>query len=569
MSFPTKSLRQVFESVGRGPVVRLFFVLAGLLAVAGWYFAARQLVIAREAAATRVAAAIGEDHATRSRSLTSFVLIQSSLADDPITALRSSIPLMAALDPDLVTMAVVDADDEDITVRDESMLAASDHPIVDSARPVLATGEPFVGNVHFESAADAWVVQHAVPVRDRADVVVGAVVVEAPIRIPVSAAGIDLLGSRSHLEVTDAAGRVVASDVSWRVLDPSTELQFADDPGFGWSDPVPVQTSDGRLLVWVYLSPLVWALVAGRAVGLLLLAAFVVTAVRANTRELAREIESPLEEIADFVSSGDRGDARLDRLPITELDAIGQALNRDLDRIEEAKKRDTDRIDALMATQHELDQFAASVAHDLNQPLRGIRGFADVLASTEADCLTPDGRAGLERITAAAERMAERLASIRAFTKTTRLMGRLERLDLTEVVQEVVSELAETVRHDGSISVEPLGEVSGDRASLVRMFHNLLANSLTHRSPEREPEIRVTAERQAEMVVIRVADNGFGIPADQAESVFTPFTTSGSGMGMGLAIVSSIARKHGGSVRVERTGPEGTTMLIELPAPLE
>lgn len=214
----------------------------------------------------------------------------------------------------------------------------------------------------------------------------------------------------------------------------------------------------------------------------------------------------------------------------------------------------------------QLENFAGVVAHDLQNPITAIEGWAQVLADALEE-LDPEGRAGAVRALGHIQRAAGR---------GTQLIGdlldysvaRTSELHPVEVdLDQLVEQLAESatsadpargtcVEHAG------LGTVTADPVLLRQLFGNLLGNAVKYTPPGRAPRIQVAATRAAGRLQVTVTDNGVGIPPVQRSRVFEPFHRAHSddarftGTGLGLAICARAVERHGGSLEVA-DNPEG------------
>jgi light-regulated signal transduction histidine kinase (bacteriophytochrome) len=140
------------------------------------------------------------------------------------------------------------------------------------------------------------------------------------------------------------------------------------------------------------------------------------------------------------------------------------------------------------------------------------------------------------------------------------------------VVNAAARSLDEAVRGAGAtVTVGDLPAVMADPAQLEQVFANLISNAIKYRSPERPPEIGITARRLNGMVELAVRDNGIGIEAEYFDRIFEMFRRLHTrdryeGTGIGLAVVKRVVDRHGGTVRVESTPGEGSTFFFTLPA---
>jgi PAS domain S-box-containing protein len=219
----------------------------------------------------------------------------------------------------------------------------------------------------------------------------------------------------------------------------------------------------------------------------------------------------------------------------------------------------------------ELQQFAYAASHDLTEPLRTIRGFADLLANRHAESLPPDARTFLNYISDGTTRMNELLQALLRYARVGE--GAIERVpvDLREVVREVLDDLHATIRDRGAaVRVGDLPTVRGDRAQLRQVLHNLLANALKFTPRERVPEVEVSSRRGQEGWRVDVADRGIGIPPERAARAFELFARihpdgDYPGTGVGLALCAKIVERHAGRIWISPTPDGGTTVSFTLP----
>lgn len=237
--------------------------------------------------------------------------------------------------------------------------------------------------------------------------------------------------------------------------------------------------------------------------------------------------------------------------------------------------------DALRATQSELvrvssltaaGQMAASIAHEINQPLNAIvtNGSAGLrwLSNPEPDL--QEVRAAFERIVREGNRASQIIVGIRAMFKND---GREASLDLNRLVLEILTLLdLELRRNKILVRIELIPEplrVLADRAQLQQVIANLITNAMEAMNTvsDRARTLRVTsATSKTDGVLISVEDSGPGIDRENLRRIFNPFfTTKPQGMGMGLAICRSIIESHGGSLSASAAHPHGTVFRVVLP----
>ncbi|WP_425146052.1 ATP-binding protein [Deinococcus sp.] len=221
----------------------------------------------------------------------------------------------------------------------------------------------------------------------------------------------------------------------------------------------------------------------------------------------------------------------------------------------------------------ELEAFSYSVSHDLRTPLRHILGFADLFRKESGAGLSDKGQRYLKVITEAAGRMSTLIDDLLEFSRTSRTELRLSSVDLDELVESSIRDLAPDV---GERRVEwrvpPLAQVSGDPALLRQVFDNLLSNALKYTRTREQALIEVSARVVERELWIGVRDNGVGFDPEYADKLFGVFqrlhrSEEFEGTGIGLANVRRIVARHGGRVWAESGLPTspGATFWLALP----
>ncbi|HEY0022238.1 MAG TPA: response regulator [Longimicrobium sp.] len=215
--------------------------------------------------------------------------------------------------------------------------------------------------------------------------------------------------------------------------------------------------------------------------------------------------------------------------------------------------------------------LVAGVAHELNNPLSAVLGFAQMLL---LDARTESERDDLRTIIREAERMANIVSDLRAVARDTQEeTGTREPIDLNDVVRHVLKTRAYSLTTRNVETSEDLADglpiVSADRGQLEQVLLNLVVNAeqaMDESGGDRRLAVRT---RPAPMgVSVEIIDTGTGIPAHHLDRIFDPFFTTkapGHGTGLGLSLVHSIVTEHGGEIRVDSEAGRGTTFRIDLP----
>ncbi len=231
-----------------------------------------------------------------------------------------------------------------------------------------------------------------------------------------------------------------------------------------------------------------------------------------------------------------------------------------------------ERTEALLRSNDELAQFAYVASHDLQELLRTVLIYTELLAKQHDGFLDGDGLKFMNYITDNARRMEHLIRDLLEFSKIesdretpfTAVSGDL-------ALDEACSNLLARIEECGAkITRGQLPCVHGDRIQLCRLFQNLVGNAIKYRHPDRPPCIKISAERRAADWVFSVKDNGVGIEPEYTEKVFGIFKRlhgrDNPGTGMGLAICRKIVTRHGGRIWVESTPDFGSTFYFTLPA---
>lgn len=236
-------------------------------------------------------------------------------------------------------------------------------------------------------------------------------------------------------------------------------------------------------------------------------------------------------------------------------------------RAKEQQHQDLLRINA------QLEQFAYIASHDLLEPLRKVRFFADVVAVEAGPRLGETADDALQRLVRATERMHRLVIDLLAFARAGKSLATVGRVELAGVVAEAVEGLEVPLRETGgACEITDLPTVAGERGLLLQVFANLLSNSLRYRHPARPPRIWVQGAVEGREAVIAVSDNGLGFDPEQSQRLFEPFVrlhpeAGHAGTGIGLAICRRIVEAHRGSIEAVPLPESGACFTIRLPLP--
>jgi two-component system, OmpR family, sensor kinase len=303
---------------------------------------------------------------------------------------------------------------------------------------------------------------------------------------------------------------------------------------------------------------------ASRVCVYVLAAAVLLLLLSAGSWLILRRGLRPLERMAGSARSITAGDLsqRVSEAGPTEVGELGLALNTMLDDIEDAFKQQEE-------TERRLRQFLADASHELRTPLTSIQGFAE-LCRLSGD----DARVDLPTIL---RRIEEESARMRVLVEDLLLLARLDQtreaerapVDLAVLAADACSD---AVAHapDRPITLDAPHPVvvSGDEAHLRQAIANLVTNAVRHTAPGTRIEVAATLDGGA--AVVQVRDHGTGLDAEALAHVFDRFwqadkARSGTGAGLGLAIVASIAGEHAGTITAANAPDGGAVFTLRLP----
>lgn len=253
------------------------------------------------------------------------------------------------------------------------------------------------------------------------------------------------------------------------------------------------------------------------------------------------------------------------------------------EQVIELNRKLLENIDRLESANKDLDRFAFMSSHDLQEPLRKIRTFTDLLYSKYKDVFNDDAVRYINRIQKAAERMQTLVKDILEFSQLSNDQSRFVDTDLTILVEEVLSDM-ETMVHEknAKINIKTLPSLEVNPGLMRPLFFNLIGNALKYSKKGVEPQIEIYGEpdteddhlngviRKKRFCRIFVKDNGIGFDQKYAEQIFDMFVrlhgnSEYQGTGIGLALCKQIVEKHQGFISALSTENQGSTFIISLP----
>ena len=219
----------------------------------------------------------------------------------------------------------------------------------------------------------------------------------------------------------------------------------------------------------------------------------------------------------------------------------------------------------------DLEQFAYSASHDLQEPLRSVKIFSELVSDRYGPTLDTKGREFLGNIREGASRVEMLVRDLLAYTQASKIDAPPEPVDANEAFQAAVGNLAGAIAEaDAAIGCDPLPAVRVQATQLQQLFQNLIGNAVKYRRPGVRPVVHTGVRRENGDWIFSVKDNGIGIEPEYKERIFGLFKRlhtgdEYSGTGIGLALCQRIVERHNGRIWVESQPGKGSTFHFTLP----
>ncbi|WP_121741165.1 PAS domain S-box protein [Natronorubrum halophilum] len=260
--------------------------------------------------------------------------------------------------------------------------------------------------------------------------------------------------------------------------------------------------------------------------------------------------------------------------PLRDADGdifAGLSFTQDVTEQVERKEKLEAVIEELEESNERLEQFAYAASHDLQEPLRMVSSYLQLIESRYAEELDEDAAEFLAFAVDGAERMREMIDGLLEYSRVDTQGDPLEPIELEGVLENALDNLQVKIEErNADIATDSLPRVRGDESQLAQVFQNLLSNAIEY-SGDGPPRIYVGAERNGWKWTVSVRDDGIGIDPDDEERVFEVFQRLHSreehpGTGIGLALCQRIVERHGGEIWVDAEPGEGSTFSFTLQA---
>ncbi len=245
-------------------------------------------------------------------------------------------------------------------------------------------------------------------------------------------------------------------------------------------------------------------------------------------------------------------------------------ISEDITDIRRAKLDLEQKTKELERSNSELEQFAYVASHDLQEPLRTISSYVQLLASRYKDKLDKDANEFIEFAIDGSKRMRLLINSLLEYSRVNRIKP-FEWIEITDVLKEIQVDMKEQIKEAGvNIKHNGLPKIYGDTVLIGQLFQNLIGNAIKFRS-DNNPEIKISGKRKNGEYIFSVEDNGIGINKEYSEKIFIIFQRLNSrekypGTGIGLSICKKIVERHGGKIWVESEPGKGSKFYFTIKA---
>ncbi|NET54859.1 MAG: response regulator [Symploca sp. SIO2E6] len=295
-----------------------------------------------------------------------------------------------------------------------------------------------------------------------------------------------------------------------------------------------------------------------------------------RTREIPIIFLSALHEVSDKVKAFASGGVDYITKPFQMEEVLVRVENQlTIVRLQKQLQQQNLRLqklnEELVQSNRELEQFAFIVSHDLQEPLRAVSSFTQLLVESYPDSLNAEVKECIAFILDGTARMGQLIKDLLVYSRLGTAAREFQPTDCNIVLEDVLVDLhimvAET---DAKLTHDSLPTVMGDSVQLAQLFQNLIINAIKFHRPEVPPRIKISVESKDGEWLFGVHDNGIGIKKQNFERIFKMFKRLHTidnypGTGIGLAICKKIVERHEGEIWVESELGVGTTFYFAIP----
>lgn len=292
---------------------------------------------------------------------------------------------------------------------------------------------------------------------------------------------------------------------------------------------------------------------------------------------ITRSITKPLSaavHAADEIAAGNKDIVITERSYSGEVGRLIKAMENMSNAVKESEEELKERADQLSRSNAELEQFAYVASHDLQEPLRMVTSYTQLVARRYSDKLDETGLEFINFAVDGVNRMQSLINDLLSFSRVGREERPFTKVKLKNVVDNACKNLQIVIEEsDAEITHDELPTIMGDPSQLTQLLQNLMGNALKFRA-DKKPKIHIGVKKDGRLWSISVADNGIGIEPQYYDRIFNIFQRlhtkdKYSGTGIGLAICKKIVERHGGRISVESILGEGSTFRFTFPIMVE
>ncbi len=243
----------------------------------------------------------------------------------------------------------------------------------------------------------------------------------------------------------------------------------------------------------------------------------------------------------------------------------------DITPIKEAQLMLLDTVNELRRSNEELQNFAYVASHDLQEPLRMVSSYVQLLKRRFGDRMGPDADEFIGYAVDGAERMRKLINDLLEYSRIGTKGREFGKVDVNSVMEDVERNLKNVIeKNEAQIIKKNLPVINADEVQMVRLFQNLVSNAIKFAKKGRKPVIKISAEKKGSSRLFAVADNGIGIKKEYFNRIFEIFQSlhgkeEYSGTGIGLTICRKIIERHRGNIWVRSTPGKGTVFYFKIP----
>ena len=265
---------------------------------------------------------------------------------------------------------------------------------------------------------------------------------------------------------------------------------------------------------------------------------------------------------------------RTDKVPYTDPTTNAKMIlvvSQDITDIMKAEVERERLIEQLASSNEELERFAYIASHDLQEPLRMVRSYSQLLKQKYASQLDADANKFIDIACDGATRMQTLIEDLLEYAKMGETSGERHEIDCNDVVAYVKNDLETVIAEkQATITIDNLPNVYANEVRLARLFLNLIGNAIKYSKADRKPNVHIAAEEKEDCFEFSVKDNGIGMRAEYLEQIFEPFKrlhgkNEYPGTGIGLAICYKIVERLGGRIWAHSEIDKGSTIYFTIP----